>query len=151
MGILTTVVGSYPVPDWLVALPSEQALLDAMAVILKTQENAGIDVIADGEPGRFDINHPETNGMIEYFVKPLGNVRADITRTDVAAFRKDPGMALRVRDAAGHVELPSTRTWIPGIHSRRKRGREDNVDRITGLSRVGDRTKLGIELVGATR
>ncbi|HEX6980619.1 MAG TPA: hypothetical protein VF342_15120 [Alphaproteobacteria bacterium] len=27
--ILTTVVGSYPVPDWLVALPSEQALIDA--------------------------------------------------------------------------------------------------------------------------
>ena len=26
--IETTVVGSYPVPDWLVALPSEQALLD---------------------------------------------------------------------------------------------------------------------------
>ena len=68
MGILTTVVGSYPVPDWLAAYPSEQSLLDAMAVILKTQENAGIDVIADGELGRFDVNHPETNGMIEYFV-----------------------------------------------------------------------------------
>ena len=65
MGILTTVVGSYPVPDWLAAHPSEQGLLDAMAVILKTQENAGIDVIADGELGRFDVNHPETNGMIE--------------------------------------------------------------------------------------
>ena len=31
MGIETTVVGSYPVPDWLVALPSEQALIDATA------------------------------------------------------------------------------------------------------------------------
>ena len=87
MGILTTVVGSYPVPDWLAAHPSEQGLLDAMAVILKTQENAGIDVIADGELGRFDVNHPETNGMIEYFVNPLGNVRAAVTRSDAAAFR----------------------------------------------------------------
>ena len=87
MGILTTVVGSYPVPDWLAAHPSEQGLLDAMAVILKTQENAGIDVIADGELGRFDVNHPETNGMIEYFVNPLGNVRAAVPRSDAAAFR----------------------------------------------------------------
>ncbi|SVB49093.1 uncharacterized protein METZ01_LOCUS201947, partial [marine metagenome] len=58
MGILTTVVGSYPVPDWLAALPSEQALADAMAVVIKTQENAGIDLVADGELGRFDVNHP---------------------------------------------------------------------------------------------
>lgn len=114
MGILTTVVGSYPVPDWLVALPSEQGLTDAMAVILKTQENAGIDVIADGELGRFDIDHPETNGMIEYFVKPLGNVRGTVTRSDVEAFRKDEGMSFRVRPSAvvdgsideGSLDLP---------------------------------------------
>jgi 5-methyltetrahydropteroyltriglutamate--homocysteine methyltransferase len=114
MGILTTVVGSYPVPDWLAALPSEQALIDAMAVILKTQENAGIDVIADGELGRFDVNHPETNGMIEYFVKPLENVRGEVTRADVDAFRKDAGMSFRVRPSAvvdgpiveGALDLP---------------------------------------------
>lgn len=114
MGILTTVVGSYPVPDWLAALPSEQALVDAMAVILKTQENAGIDVIADGELGRFDVNHPETNGMIEYFVKPLENVRGEVTRADVDAFRKDAGMSFRVRPSAvvdgpigeGGLDLP---------------------------------------------
>ena len=114
MGILTTVVGSYPVPDWLASLPSEQALIDAMAVILKTQENAGIDVIADGELGRFDVNHPETNGMIEYFVKPLENVRGEVTRADVDAFRKDAGMSFRVRPSAvvdgpigeGALDLP---------------------------------------------
>ena len=114
MGILTTVVGSYPVPDWLAAHPSEQGLLDAMAVILKTQENAGIDVIADGELGRFDVNHPETNGMIEYFVNPLGNVRAAVTRSDAAAFRKDEGMSFRAHPSAvvdgpldeGTLDLP---------------------------------------------
>ena len=28
--ILTTTVGSYPIPDWLAALPSEQARVDAI-------------------------------------------------------------------------------------------------------------------------
>jgi 5-methyltetrahydropteroyltriglutamate--homocysteine methyltransferase len=114
MGILTTVVGSYPVPDWLSALPSEQALADAMAVVLKTQENAGIDLLADGELGRFDINHPDTNGMIEYFVRPLGNVRSDISRADLDAFRRDAAMSFRARPSAvvdgpieeGSLDLP---------------------------------------------
>ena len=66
--IKTTVVGSYPFPDWLGALPSEQAVIDATRVVLHTQEQAGIDLICDGELYRFDVNHPETNGMIEYFV-----------------------------------------------------------------------------------
>ena len=53
----TTVVGSYPVPDWLRANPTRGGLVDAMMVVLKTQELAGIDVLADGELGRFDVNH----------------------------------------------------------------------------------------------
>ncbi|MEO6289061.1 MAG: hypothetical protein ABIO76_04040, partial [Ginsengibacter sp.] len=73
--IKTTVVGSYPMFDWLAANPCSQAVEDATMVVFKTQELAGIDVIADGELYRFDVNHPETNGMIEYFVRPLGNVR----------------------------------------------------------------------------
>ncbi|MGA7303409.1 MAG: hypothetical protein WBW88_00985, partial [Rhodothermales bacterium] len=98
--IKTTVVGSYPMIDWLAALPSSQALHDATAVVLKIQELAGIDVVGDGELYRFDVNHPETNGMIEYFVRPLGNVRGNITRSDVAAFAKRAGMGFRVRPAA---------------------------------------------------
>lgn len=86
--------------DWLAALPSSQALHDATAVVLKIQELAGIDVVGDGELYRFDVNHPETNGMIEYFVRPLGNVRGNITRSDVAAFAKRVGMGFRVRPAA---------------------------------------------------
>jgi 5-methyltetrahydropteroyltriglutamate--homocysteine methyltransferase len=46
--IRTTVVGSYPVPDWLAAQPSEQALVDATRVVIHTQEQAGIDVVCDG-------------------------------------------------------------------------------------------------------
>lgn len=86
--------------DWLAAFPSQQALEDATMVVLKTQELADIDVIADGELYRFDINHPETNGMIEFFVRPLGNVRSEITRSDVEAFAKQKGMGFRVRPAA---------------------------------------------------
>lgn len=98
--IRTTVVGSYPVPDWLVALPSQQALIDATCVVFKAQELAGIDVVADGELYRFDINHPDTNGMIEYFVRPLAGVRSAITRRDIEEFGKLPGMGFRAEPAA---------------------------------------------------
>ncbi|HZD26688.1 MAG TPA: methionine synthase, partial [Alphaproteobacteria bacterium] len=76
--IRTTVVGSYPVPDWLAASPSNQALVDATRVVLHTQEQAGIDLVCDGELYRFDVNHPETNGMIEYFVRPMSGMRTEI-------------------------------------------------------------------------
>jgi len=105
--IQTTVVGSYPVPDWLAALPSEQAVIDATSVVFKIQENAGIDVVADGELYRFDVNHPDTNGMIDYFVRPLGNVRSAVSRADVEAMRSDPQMKWRAKPA-GVVEGPLT-------------------------------------------
>ena len=73
--IQTTVVGSYPVPAWLRVYNTRESLRDAMMVVLKTQELAGIDVVADGELYRWDINHPETNGMIDYFVRPAPGSR----------------------------------------------------------------------------
>jgi 5-methyltetrahydropteroyltriglutamate--homocysteine methyltransferase len=85
--IRTTVVGSYPVPDWLVALPSEQALADATRVVIATQEQAGIDLVCDGELYRFDPDHPETNGMIEYFVRPLDGVRTRMSFEELFAYR----------------------------------------------------------------
>jgi 5-methyltetrahydropteroyltriglutamate--homocysteine methyltransferase len=95
--ILTTVVGSYPMPDWLVRAPSEQALLDATRVVIATQEKAGIDVVADGELYRFDVNHPETNGMIEYFVRPMSGVRSDIGFSEWLDYSKGAGMRFRTR------------------------------------------------------
>jgi 5-methyltetrahydropteroyltriglutamate--homocysteine methyltransferase len=103
--ILTTVVGSYPVPDWLVALPSEQALIDATRVVIHTQERAGIDLVCDGELSRFDVNHPETNGMIEYFVRPLAGIRTAITFAELTAYRAQRGMGFRTRPP-GLVEGP---------------------------------------------
>src|SRR6478672_10044903 len=101
--ILTTVVGSYPIPDWLAALPSEQAVIDATSVVFKTQEMAGIDVVADGELYRFDINHPDTNGMIDYFVGAMSGIRTKLGRTDWIEFGQLHAMDFR-RKPAGIVE-----------------------------------------------
>ena len=112
--IKTTTVGSYPVPDWLVAAPSEQALIDATRVVLATQEEAGIDLVCDGELYRFDLNHPETNGMIEYFTTPMRGVRRQIEFDELLAFRELPGMRFRTRPpgvvdgpiGSGTLDLP---------------------------------------------
>ena len=103
--IKTTVVGSYPVPEWLIAAPSEQGLIDATRVVIATQEAAGVDVVCDGELYRFDLNHPETNGMIEYFVRPMQGVRYEMTFDEIMAYRSLPGMRFRTR-APGVVDGP---------------------------------------------
>jgi 5-methyltetrahydropteroyltriglutamate--homocysteine methyltransferase len=103
--IRTTVVGSYPVPDWLTAQPSQQGLIDATSVVFKTQELAGIDVIADGELYRWDVNHPDTNGMIDYFVRPMKGIRSEVTRAECNEFANQEGMRFRTAPA-GVVEGP---------------------------------------------
>ncbi|HXA49449.1 MAG TPA: cobalamin-independent methionine synthase II family protein [Candidatus Acidoferrum sp.] len=103
--ILTTTVGSYPVPEWLPALPSEQARLDATRVVFDIQRQAGIDLPTDGELYRFDVNHPDTNGMIDYFVRPLAGVRSQVGRSDHEEFARKSSMKFR-RKAAGVVEGP---------------------------------------------
>jgi 5-methyltetrahydropteroyltriglutamate--homocysteine methyltransferase len=105
--ILTTTVGSYPVPDWLTAVPSEQSLVDATRVVFDIQRQAGIDLPTDGELYRFDVNHPDTNGMIEYFVGRLGGIRSDIGRRDAEAFRSKAEMRFRSKPA-GVVVAPVT-------------------------------------------
>jgi 5-methyltetrahydropteroyltriglutamate--homocysteine methyltransferase len=121
--ILTTTVGSYPVPDWLAALPSEQALLDATRVVFNLQRQAGIDLPTDGELYRFDVNHPDTNGMIEYFVHKLGGVRREVGRRDTAAFRAKTEMTFRSQPAAvvagpiteGVLNLPADCARASGV------------------------------------
>ncbi|GEP43956.1 methionine synthase [Brevifollis gellanilyticus] len=98
--ILTTTVGSYPLPDWLAALPSEQAVIDATRVIFDTQRQAGIDLPTDGELYRFDVNHPDTNGMIEYFVHKLGGCDSKVGREDAVRFRAKQEMGFRAKPAA---------------------------------------------------
>jgi 5-methyltetrahydropteroyltriglutamate--homocysteine methyltransferase len=117
--LLTTVVGSYPIPAWLAAMPSTPALNDAILVAVRTQELAGIEVVSDGELTRFNVNHPETNGMIEYFVRPLGGVSTAFSRSEVETFRAMPGMKFRTQPAAvvhapidqGSLNLQAA--WLP--------------------------------------
>ncbi len=124
--IKTTVVGSYPIPDWLAAYPTEQGLIDATRVVLHTQERAGIDVVCDGELYRFDVNHPETNGMIEYFVRPMSGVRTDIAFDELVTYRGQQGMGFRTRPpgvvdgpvGGGTLDLPGACARAKGLASR---------------------------------
>jgi 5-methyltetrahydropteroyltriglutamate--homocysteine methyltransferase len=115
--IQTTVVGSYPVPAWLRVYNTHESLRDAMLVVLKTQELAGIDVVADGELYRWDINHPETNGMIDYFVRPLEGVEVEPTMAQLRAWKQKTGMAYRSQPAGvvtgplGHGRLNLARDY----------------------------------------
>lgn len=121
--IKTTVVGSYPMPAWLGALPSTPALRDAIMVVLKTQELAGIDVISDGELSRFDPNHPETNGMIEHFTRPMAGIAAPLSRAELAEFRAQPNMGFRsvpagvAREAIdeGEMNLQAAFDFVKGL------------------------------------
>ena len=124
--IKTTVVGSYPVPDWLIAAPNEQALLDATRVVLHTQEQAGIDIVCDGELYRFDVNHPVTNGMIEYFVRPMAGIRTAIDFAELVAYRAQAGMGFRLQPPGvvdgpighGTLDLPAAWRRADGLASK---------------------------------
>jgi 5-methyltetrahydropteroyltriglutamate--homocysteine methyltransferase len=124
--IQTTVVGSYPLPAWLAAMPTRGNLRDAVLVVLKTQELAGIDVVSDGELSRFDVNHPETNGMIDYFIRPLTGVRTELTRTELEEFQRLAGMGFRSQPAGvvhgkigeGTLNLPTAYEFVRGLTDR---------------------------------
>src|SRR5256885_8002027 len=102
--IRTTTVGSYPTPDWLNALPSDQARDDAMRVVFDIQRQAGIDLLTDGELYRFDVNHPDTNGMIDCFAGSMGGIRTKMGRGDWEAFARVRSMGFRTRPAGVVVD-----------------------------------------------
>jgi 5-methyltetrahydropteroyltriglutamate--homocysteine methyltransferase len=54
---------------------------------------------------RFDPSHPETNGMIDYFVSKMDGVRTKFSVSDREAFRADAGLNYRT-DPAGIVTAP---------------------------------------------
>jgi len=97
--IKTTTVGSYSQIDWLMQAGSEQAVLDATSVVISTQKNAGIDLPTDGELYRYDPNHPDTNGMIEFFTRQIGGIDSKIGITDARNFRARDDFGWRSRPA----------------------------------------------------
>ncbi len=115
--IKTTVVGSYPVPTWLRVYGTRESLRDAMLVVLKTQELAGVDLVADGELYRWDVNHPETNGMIDYFIRPLEGASVELSYEQLNRWRAKPENKYRQQPAAvvtgplGHGTLNLARDY----------------------------------------
>jgi 5-methyltetrahydropteroyltriglutamate--homocysteine methyltransferase len=102
--IKTTVVGSYPVPSWLVGNTSRLVLRDAVMAVMKTQELAGLDLVTDGELMRFDPSHPETNGMVDYFVSQMDGIRKQFSISDFERFRADRASASRLLSAGMVVD-----------------------------------------------
>lgn len=76
-------------PSWLIGNTSRLVLRDAVMAVLKTQELAGLDLLTDGELMRFDPSHPETNGMVDYFVSKMKGVRRDFSLSDFERFGAD--------------------------------------------------------------
>jgi 5-methyltetrahydropteroyltriglutamate--homocysteine methyltransferase len=95
-------------------------------VVLKTQELAGIDVVADGELNRFDPGHPETNGMIDYFVTRMDGIATRFSMSDLERFRADAGLAYRAEPAGvvtgevseGMLNLPRDYEFTRTLTSR---------------------------------
>ncbi len=105
--------------------PTPSALRDAILVALKTQELAGLDLISDGELGRFDPAHPETNGMVEYFTRRLDGMAASLTRAELVAFRAGGDLAFRSAPGGivhgpvgpGTLDLPDAWAPVTGLTS----------------------------------
>jgi 5-methyltetrahydropteroyltriglutamate--homocysteine methyltransferase len=127
--IKTTVVGSYPTPLWLRIHSTREALRDAIIVVLQTQEQAGIDVVADGELNRWDINHAETNGMIDFFVRPLENIRRNLSFEELQAWRANEQMKFRSAPpgivtgplGSGQLDLPGNYELFRGLTPKPKK------------------------------
>lgn len=86
--IQTTVVGSYPSPGWLPRPITTEALRDATAVVLGTQERAGIDV------KDLAVETPETvAGRIRRAVDALGPERVRYVHPDCGLWMLPRGVA----------------------------------------------------------
>jgi 5-methyltetrahydropteroyltriglutamate--homocysteine methyltransferase len=68
-------------------------------VVFDIQRQAGVDLPTDGELYRFDIGHPDTNGMIEYFLRPMSGVTTQLGRADWDAYYRLPGVSFRTAPA----------------------------------------------------
>ena len=103
--VMTTLMACEGQESDLPALPSEQGVIDATRVVFNIQRQAGIDLPTDGELYRFDVNHPDTNGMIEYFIRPMAGISSVVGRSVTEEFSRHSPMGFR-RKPAGVVTGP---------------------------------------------
>lgn len=97
--IRTTVVGSYPVPTWLKVHPSPEAIRDAVRVVLHVQEQAGIELLSDGELTRWNAREFRPSGMVERFVGQMQGVVSEPNYAQRIAFQQRADVSYRGKPA----------------------------------------------------
>ncbi|HEX8167728.1 MAG TPA: methionine synthase [Beijerinckiaceae bacterium] len=146
----TTLAGSLPKPSWL-AEPErlwapwklsgpdlEQAKLDATVLAVKLQEDAGLDIVSDGEQARVHFVHGFLANLdgIDFGKRTVIGIRADRYKAEVptvvgAIRRKGPVHAAEARAARAHASrklkftLPGPMTIVDTIADEHYRDRRD--------------------------
>ena len=146
----TTIAGSLPKPHWLaeperlwapwkVSGPAlEEAKLDATLLAIKRQEDAGIDIVGDGEQARIHFVHGFLANLdgIDFDRKTLMGIRNDRYKAEVPTVvgpirRKGPVHAAEARAARAHTArklkftLPGPMTIVDTIADEYYGRRED--------------------------
>jgi 5-methyltetrahydropteroyltriglutamate--homocysteine methyltransferase len=150
MMLETTIAGSLPKPRWL-AEPErlwapwvlegaalDQAKLDATILAIKLQEDAGIDIVGDGEQARIHFVHGFLANLdgIDFEKKTVMGIRADRYEAEVPTVvgpirRKGPVHAAEARTARAHTRrklkftLPGPMTIVDTIADEHYGRRED--------------------------
>ena len=116
-------------------------LRDAIMTVLKTQELAGLDLITDGELVRFDPSHPETNGMVDYFVSQMEGIRSHFATSDFDRYRADRS-SIQGLLTAGMVLFDNLSTLLFG-NARISRLDESGVELLVnrGMNLGGERRR----------
>lgn len=148
--LLTTIAGSLPKPAWL-AEPEklwapwklegaalERAKIDATILSVKLQEDAGIDIVGDGEQARVHFVHGFLANLdgIDFAKKTLMGIRADRYKAEVPTVvgpirRKGAVHAAEARAARAHTRhklkftLPGPMTIVDTIADEHYGRKED--------------------------
>jgi 5-methyltetrahydropteroyltriglutamate--homocysteine methyltransferase len=150
MMLETTIAGSLPKSRWLAeperlwapwALEGaalDQAKLDATILAIKLQEDAGIDIVGDGEQARIHFVHGFLANLdgIDFEKKTVMGIRADRYEAEVPTVvgpirRKGPVHAAEARTARAHTRrklkftLPGPMTIVDTIADEHYGRRED--------------------------
>jgi 5-methyltetrahydropteroyltriglutamate--homocysteine methyltransferase len=146
----TTLAGSLPKPSWL-AEPERlwapwklegadlaQAKLDATILAVKLQEDAGLDIVSDGEQARVHFVHGFLANLdgIDFGKRTVIGIRADRYKAEVPTVtgpirRKGPVHAAEARAARAHASrklkftLPGPMTIVDTIADEHYRDRRD--------------------------
>jgi 5-methyltetrahydropteroyltriglutamate--homocysteine methyltransferase len=148
--LMTTIAGSLPKPPWL-AEPErlwapwkmagselEQAKIDATILAVKLQEDAGIDIVGDGEQARVHFVHGFLANLdgIDFGKKTIMGIRNDRYKAEVPTVvgplrRKGPVHAAEAKAARAHTArkvkftLPGPMTIVDTIADDHYGRRED--------------------------